>query len=468
MGEFRMPSLGADMEAGTLVEWLVEPGQTVARGDIVAIVETEKSTIEVEIFEAGVVAALLVEEGTKVPVGTALATVGSAAASPAVAQPQPDTEPEPEAAGVAAVLAGAPSTPPAEQPAGTVTSPLVRRLAHERGIDLAELHGSGRGGIITRADVERQQVAARAEGTAAPALVAAAPVAAPSPARRRVSPYARRLSRQAGVDLSALQGGGPGGAILAADVEQVTSHPAPAQQPLPPPAARGDGATDAAERKAAMRRAIGALMARSKREIPHYYLGASVDMSTALAWLGEQNQDRPVPARLLPAVLLLKAAALAARDFPALNGFWTDDGYQPSDHVHLGVAVSLRGGGLIAPAIHDADEKSLDDVMADLRDLVTRARAGRLRSSEMSDPTITVTNLGEQGVETVYGVIYRPQVALVGFGKIVERPWAHEGMIGARPVVHATLAADHRVTDGHTGGLFLAAVDRHLQLPEEL
>ncbi len=151
-----------------------------------------------------------------------------------------------------------------------------------------------------------------------------------------------------------------------------------------------------------------------------------------------------------------------------MNGFWVDDAFRPAGGVHLGVAISLRGGGLIAPALHDADRKSLDELMAGLRELVRHARAGRLRASEMSDPTITVTNLGERGVDLVHGVIYPPQVALVGFGGIRERPWAADGMVGARPVVHATLAADHRASDGHAGSRFLALIDRLLQEPEEL
>jgi pyruvate dehydrogenase E2 component (dihydrolipoamide acetyltransferase) len=151
-----------------------------------------------------------------------------------------------------------------------------------------------------------------------------------------------------------------------------------------------------------------------------------------------------------------------------MNGFMVDDRFTASQAVHLGVAVSLRQGGLIAPAIRDAEAKDLDQLMADLRDLVTRTRAGVLRSSDMSGPTITVTNLGDRGVETVHGVIYPPQVALVGFGKVTQRPWAQDGMLGVRPVVAATLAADHRVSDGHRGGLFLAAIDRLLQRPEEL
>jgi pyruvate dehydrogenase E2 component (dihydrolipoamide acetyltransferase) len=217
-----------------------------------------------------------------------------------------------------------------------------------------------------------------------------------------------------------------------------------------------------------MRQAIAAAMSHSNREIPHFYVGQSIDMSRALAWLAEANAERPVTTRLLPGALLLKAVALALREVPELNGFWKEGGHVPSEAVHVGVAISLRGGGLVAPALHDTDRKSLDELMAEFRDLVQRARAGSLRSSEMSDPTITVTSLGEQGVESVYGLVFPPQVAIVGFGKVVERPWAEGGGLFARPVCHASLAADHRVVDGHRSGLYLAAVDRLLQSPDAL
>ena len=197
-------------------------------------------------------------------------------------------------------------------------------------------------------------------------------------------------------------------------------------------------------------------------------MATDIDMTAATRWLEQINGQRPVASRLLPAALLLKATALAARERPALNGSWIDDELVPAPGVHLGVAVSLRSGGLVAPALHDADTMDLDALMAALRDLTQRARAGRLRSSEMADPTITVTNLGDQGVDTVFGVIYPPQVALVGLGKVVERPWAVDGMVGARPVVRASLAADHRATDGLAGARFLGDLDRFLQHPEEL
>jgi pyruvate dehydrogenase E2 component (dihydrolipoamide acetyltransferase) len=217
-----------------------------------------------------------------------------------------------------------------------------------------------------------------------------------------------------------------------------------------------------------MRRAIAAAMARSKREIPHYYLGTHIEMSRALTWLQTENLKRPVTERLLSSVLLLKAVAVAVHEIPEMNGFWVDGAFKPSEAVHVGVAISLRQGGLIAPAIHDLDKKSLDEIMGNLRDLVKRVRAGVLRSSEIADATITVTSLGDQGVETVFGIIYPPQVALVGFGKVSEQPWAVDGMIGVKPVIMATLAADHRASDGHRGGLFLAAINRVLQEPEKL
>ncbi len=407
MGDFVMPSLGADMEAGTLLDWYVKPGDTVKRGDIVALVDTSKAEIEVEIFEDGVIDELLVPVGVRVPVGTVLATLHPIRAEvpPAVGAP-------------AAPSIAAPAPPPAPAPAPPAPAP-------------------------------------------APAPAAAA---AGANHRLRVSPLARRVAGQLGVDLSTITGSGPNGAITRADVEHCSKTGVPNAQPTvvpaPPP--------EPADRQAAMREAIGALMARSKREIPHYYLQQEIDMSRAIDWLHETNLQRPVNDRLLPSALLLSAVARAAVEMPEMNGFWIDGAFRPGSGVHLGVAISLRGGGLVAPALHDADRKSLAEIMAGVRDLVQRARAGRLRSSEMSDPTLTVTNLGEHGVDLVHGVIYPPQVALVGFGAVRERPWAASGMLGVRPTVVATLSADHRASDGHTGSRLLTLIDRQLQKPETL
>ncbi|HVX98147.1 MAG TPA: dihydrolipoamide acetyltransferase family protein [Polyangia bacterium] len=407
MPEFRMPSLGADMEAGTLVEWLVKPGQNVKRGDVVAVVETDKGAVDVEIWESGSIDTLLVPPGTKVPVGTTLATLRAlAAAPPSVAVPTP---------------------PPAPAP---LAPPLP---------------------------------------AAAPSAVAAAPpVPAPSAGPVRASPAARKRAHELAVDITGLAGTGLHGAITFADVEAAATARAPSL-PASPPTPSVAQAPGLAGGAVDIRRAIGAAMARSKREIPHYYLASEVDLGGALEWLTEENRKRSVTGRILPTALFLKATALAVQEVPSMNGFWIDGAFRPSGAIHLGVGISLRGNaGLIAPALRDVAGKPLDALMRELGDLIVRARSGHLRSSELSDATLTVTSLGEQGVETVFGVIYPPQVALVGFGAVTERPRAIGGLLGVRPVMNVTLSGDHRASDGITGARFLAAIARRLGTPEDL
>ena len=290
------------------------------------------------------------------------------------------------------------------------------------------------------------------------------PHAAPAhePTRLPMSPSARRLARELGVDPETVHGTGHGGAITREDIEHAAAKLKTASQTSETPT------TTAADRAARMRQKIAAAMTRSKREVPHYYLSTTIDLQPALNWLAETNLQRPITERLLYGVLLLKAVALALREVPELNSVWEGDIAAQRPSIHVGVAISLRHGGLVAPAIHDTDQKSLDQLMRAFRDLVRRARGGGLRSSELSDPTITVTSLGERGVESVFGIIYPPQTAIVGFGKVVERPWSINGGLVSRQVITATLSADHRVSDGHRGGLFLSAVDRLLQEPDKL
>jgi pyruvate dehydrogenase E2 component (dihydrolipoamide acetyltransferase) len=388
MSEFRMPSLGADMTAGTLVEWLKRPGDRVKRGDVIAVVETQKGAIEIDVFDDGVLEELLVREGATVPVGTPLALIAG--------RDEPGRD--------------------------------------ER-----------------RARAEAGQVAAPTVTAPAPPHVPAAePISAPA-GRVLASPAARRLAAARRIDLAALHGTGPGGAVISRDVEQAGAKAAPRR-------------LDIAE----MRRAIASAMARSKREIPHYYLTATMDMDRAVAWLAAANAERAPPQRLLLGAVLLKALALALRKLPEFNGFYTEAGYSAAPRIHPGVAISMRGGGLVAPAIHDADQLPIDELMTRLRDLVARARLGGLRSSEMSDATITMSSLGDRGTDAVFGVIYPPQVALVGFGSPLERPWVVEGRVVPRPVLVATLSGDHRASDGHRGALFLAEIDRLLQMPDAL
>jgi pyruvate dehydrogenase E2 component (dihydrolipoamide acetyltransferase) len=377
--EFRMPSLGADMEAGTLVQWLKQPGDTLARGDIIAIVDTEKGAIEIEVFEDGVLDRSLVTPGQKVPVGTVLATIRGA---------------------------------------GEAASP-----------------------------------------------VAAAPAIATAPPALRASPGARKVAEELKVDLSSVSGTGPGGSITRTDVERVASRGRRAATPSPlaaPPA------ITPADKATAMRSAIAAAMSRSKREIPHVYLSTTIDITKATTWLVAENEKRGVERRLLPVVLLLKAVAGAIGDVPGLNGFWIDGAFKAGTGVHVGCAIALRDGGLVAPAIHDMDRKDLDTIMRELLDLTGRVRGGTLRSSELSDSTITVTNLGDLGVEEAFAVIYPPQVAIVAFGRVMSRPWVADDRIEPRTVLTATISADHRAVDGRRAGQFLAAIDRRLQIPEQL
>jgi pyruvate dehydrogenase E2 component (dihydrolipoamide acetyltransferase) len=384
MIEFRMPMLGADMEAGTLIEWLKHPGDAVKRGDIIAVVDTEKGAIEIEVFNDGTLDRLMVDAGQKVPVGTVLAHIQESGEAPAT---------------------GAPVTaaPPAPAP------PI----------------GTGR------------------------------------EAHHRASPAARRAAEQLHVDLGSVAGTGPSGAVTLSDVEKAASRgrvsplvPAEAAAPI--------------DRAAAMRHAIAAAMARSKREIPHLYLAATIDMSRALDWLSKENERRSVERRLLLIALLMKAVAKAVGEVPGVNGFWQQDAFQPATGVHVGCAVALRGGGLVAPAVHDTDRKDLDALMHDVLDVVARARAGTLRSSELADSTITVTSMGDLGAETAFGIIYPPQVAIIAFGRPVQRPWVVEGRVEPRPVMTASVSADHRAVDGRRAGQFLAAIDRWLQSPEKL
>lgn len=444
---FTMPSLGADMDEGKLSEWLVAPGDHVARGDIVAVVETSKAAIEVECFHSGVVDQLLVDPGTVVAVGEPLARLRLAGAEavpagppapPSPATPQPPATP-PSAAGPLAL----------SLPAG----PLIRRLAHSLHVDLGAVHGTGRGGVITREDVRRAAAAPTVRTTSAP------------PADVRVSPYAARLAAQLGVDLGTVRGTGRDSAVRVDDVRAAAATPslATAAAPVEAPAV-----TAPPTRNEAMRQAIARLMARSKREIPHYYESTSIDVTGALAWVRERNRELPVDERILPAALFLGAVAAAAVAVPELNGTWEDDRFVPGPAVNLGVAVALRGGGLATPVIADAASMDLVRIAARLRDVATRAKAGRLRGSEVSGATITVTNLGDLGVETVYGVIYPPQVALVGVGRPVDRPWSVDGLLGVRTVVTVTLSADHRATDGHSGAMFLAAMSRAITRPDAL
>jgi pyruvate dehydrogenase E2 component (dihydrolipoamide acetyltransferase) len=379
--EFKMPSLGADMEAGFLREWKVKPGDHVKRGDIIAEVETQKGIIDIEVFDDGVIEKLLINVDDKVPVGTAMALI----------------------------------------------NPSVEVLPKEET-------------VMTPAPYIKKELIS---------------IVLPPEHHVRASPLAKKLAIEKGVDIKNVKGSGPDGAITKADVERaIHEQVAPTEEKKVMPTE-------------SIRAAVAAAMSKSNREVPHYYLETKLDMTQALAWLSSQNKERPVKDRLLPAILYIRAVAKALKAVPDLNGYWVN-GLERKQDIHIGFVVSLRTGGIMVPAIHDVDKKSIDELMQALTDVIQRSRTMRLRSSELSDSTITITNLGDDGVEVVYGVIYPPQVALVGFGKIIEQPWAKNGMLGVRPILTVTLAADHRATDGGTGARFLSSLKDYLEKPESL
>jgi pyruvate dehydrogenase E2 component (dihydrolipoamide acetyltransferase) len=402
MIKFQMPNLGADMEAGTLVEWRKKPGEVLQRGDIIADVETQKGLIEIEVFEEGTLEKLLVKEGEKVPVGTVLALIndGKAEVSESVI--------------------------PAEEAQKPEIHPIEDRVEtpHEK-TDEGE--------------------------------------------RIKISPLARKIAEANQVDISLLKGTGPEGSIVKKDVEEAISE---GEKPTQEAEKKTEETKEisvkpAASNANAMRMAVAAAMSKSNREIPHYYLEKRMDMSKAMDWVKETNKERPIQKRLLPVALLIKAVAKALDEVPDLNATW-ENGLQRKNEINIGFVVSLRSGGIVVPAILQTDSKTVDEIMETINDLIPRARAFKLRSSELSQSTFTITSIGEGGADKVFGLIYPPQVGIVGFGEISEQPFAEDGMLGIRPVVDVTLAADHRATDGLIGSKFLAALNKHLQNPEEL
>ena len=391
-----MPSLGSDMTSGVLVEQTVAAGEAVRRGDVVGAVETQKGVIEIEIFEDGVLQEWLVDIGTEVPVGAPLAVIG---AEGEAASPPPE--------------AMVPAEPTDEQkPAKATPKTAIDEMPRPR---------------VVRAPKE-------------------------AGARQRITPAARRLAAEKGIDLGTVSAP-PDQIIGRRMIEALVGGAKEATAPKP----QDD-----------MRAAIAAAMTRSKREIPHYYLRHEIDLTTAEDFLSSHNAGRPPEERLLLGALYARAIALSLAKYPEFNGHYGEAGFQPSGAVHVGVAIHIRSGGLVAPAVFDVDKRDLGAIMGDLSDLVARVRRGRFKARELSDATITLTSLGDRGVDEVIGVIYPPQVAIVGVGTPRKRPAVVDDTVMPRTIATLSLAADHRVSDGHRGALFLRSIDARMQEPDTL
>ncbi|WP_201353469.1 dihydrolipoamide acetyltransferase family protein [Hydrogenimonas urashimensis] len=426
---YKMPSLGADMESGILAEWKAKEGDTLKKGDVIADIETSKGVIEGEVYEDGKVEKIVAKEGVEYPVGTPLAVIRTEKDDDATIKKEIE-----ETIAALSAPSGKEAQPQQEEEA------MKTETAAESSASASEVPKSAAEEIFgTPAKAE-----SRAEGERKPEV----------PVRVRATPLAKKRARELGVDLEELARK-VHGKISAKDVEEAAKR---MQQ---------KGAVPSASKPDPMRMAIAAAMSRSNAEIPHYYLSTPINMTRALEWLRELNAKRSIKERILPAALMIRAVVKALQAVPELNGFWKE-GPIVSPEIHPGIAIARRQGGLITPALIDAHEKNLDETMKALTDLIERTRGGKLTSSQMTRQTITITNLGDLGVEKVYGVIYPPQVALVGFGRIMERPWAEGDAIAVRKVVEASIAGDHRATDGRTGALFLAKLEKLLQKPEDL
>jgi pyruvate dehydrogenase E2 component (dihydrolipoamide acetyltransferase) len=400
MIEFRMPSLGADMEDGTLVEWRLKSGDAVKHGDIIADVDTQKGLIEIEIFDEGTIDQLIIKEGEKVPVGTVMATII-----------------------------------PAEEKVSMIKESIP---------DLEKTIITDKG----KADKKKKPIKKPLKKGSTE-----------SQPRVKISPLAKKIAEEKGIDFLTIKGSGEEGAILKKDINQAVDMNVESHVEV-----TGSKKEIA---KQGVREAIASAMSRSNSEIPHFYLETRINMSKALDWLKETNKKSNLKDRLLPVVLFIKATAKAVNDVPEVNGYW-ENGLYLKDAINIGIAVSLREGGVVIPVIRDAEQKSLIELMTLLKDLIPRAKSLKLRSSELGEVTITLTSISAGNVDKVFGVIYPPQVALLGFGNIIEEAWVENDAISACPVVHVTLAADHRAIDGYLGSRFLTTLKNNLENPKEL
>jgi pyruvate dehydrogenase E2 component (dihydrolipoamide acetyltransferase) len=353
-----MPSLGADMDHGKLMDWKIKPGDDVKKGQMIAVVETTKSTVEIESFKDGKVLDLKGHVGDEIPVGQEIATfdvVGSDLA-PAI---------------------------PLKEPEGRIKiSPAARKLALEKNIDLTKIKGSGSEGQIELKDL------------------------------------------------------------------QVT--------PLQPHTGSN------------LREAIAKAMSHSKKEIPHYYLKSQVSLDSLMSWIDEKNKILPSEQRLLVPVVLFKAILESLKEYPVMNGYYKNGVFEVSEMINLGIAIALKSGGVLVPAILDAQKMNLAELNAAFQELAQRTVKGELKNRELTEGTVTITNMGDLGAEEVLGIIFPPQVALIGLGRIHKAPVVDKEIIRAGFVMDLTLSADHRVTDGLTGARFMALIEKKIKNPIQL
>lgn len=449
-----MPQMGYDMHEGKVVRWLKKEGEEVTRGEVIAEIETDKATVEYEAYTGGVMAKIVAEEGVAIPVGGLIAVM----TAPGEAIPEDiltdaaialaADSPAPAAAAVQA-LEGPISA--AVAPADTEevrASPLARRLAKERGFDLATITGTGPGGRITEADIPEQGAAV------APAALAS------SNGYIKASPLAKRLARERGIDLATLTGTGPGGRVIEADVPE---HAVPAAAESVAPATLVSENVELSR----MRQAIARVTSDSKRDAPHFYVALDVDMTKAMSFRRDLNDELDAENRVSVNDLIVKASAIAIGRHPKFNSFFRDDHLQMNAAINVGIAIALESG-LIVPGVNGCESKSLVEIAAASRDLVSRANSGTLRNDEYSGTTFSVSNLGAFDIESFTAIIFPPHAAILAVGTVKEQPVVRDGELAIAQIMKATLSTDHRVADGAEAAQFLVEIKKLLQNPISL
>ncbi|HJV54403.1 MAG TPA: dihydrolipoamide acetyltransferase family protein [Methylomirabilota bacterium] len=448
-----MPKLSDAMETGKVIKWLKKEGETVKGGDVLVEVETDKANVEVEAFGSGVLRKIVIAEGGQVPVGDLIAVIAdpaedisSVAAAPA--RPAPT-----------APAAAAPAPRPAPATAPSAAPPPA--------------------GPLPAMESYQSVPATAAVMPMAPAAAAAS--AAPAGGRVKASPLARKIAGQTGVDLRLIQGTGPGGRIIRADVEAARTAPRPAAVPAAAPAAGRPQAVPTrpafvvpprpeAEYEdvpmSAMRAAIAKRMPMSKAPVPHFYVTSEVDMDAAWA-LREQLNGLDGQPKISVTDMVIKAAALALRKNPGVNAQLNGQAIRVHHRAHIGIAVALEQG-LITPVLRDCDVKALGRIAVESRDLADRARGGKLRAQEMSGATFSISNLGMFDVEEFSAIINPPEGAILAVGSVLQKPVVDDGEIRIGRRMKMTISCDHRVMDGAMGARYLQDLKRLLEEPLRL
>ncbi len=453
--EVTMPQMGADMTEGVVVRWLKQVGDEIKRGEIIAEIETDKATVELEAFESGTLKQIVVEEGETVPVGEVIAILGEAV----------------EEVGA----------PPERLPSAKPADRHIDQRPSEKPAEKQQAADEGPPGAQP-AQVEAEEKSAP-QPDQRPAATKTAERPAPEPGRAetdgrlRISPVARRIASDAGIDPSQITGSGPDGRILRRDVEAAvaqakgpaagTAVAAGAPSRAAPPAGSAAAGPFDLQPLTRMRQAIARRMSQSKQWQPHYYLTLDVDMTDAMAFRKQFNEAAGEERRASINDLIVKACAIALERHPKFNGEFSEQGIKVYSAINIAVGVALDDG-LIAPALLDVGNKSLGVIANEAKDLFERARSGKLSADEYSAGTFTITNLGAFGVETLVGIINPPQAANLGVGSVMPAPVVRDNQVVVRQVMKVALSADHRVTDGAEGARFIKEIQALLENPASL